>query len=92
MPNLPISQLPDISGSTLGYLAPNAEFAVAQDGTTYKVNSAGLNPYPVVYGLFSMTANSQSATATTETSIINGGVGHYRFRQTDFLSVIVSNL
>ena len=30
MPNLPISQLPPISASTLGYLSSDAEFAVAQ--------------------------------------------------------------
>lgn len=76
MPNLPISQLPDISGSTLGYLSPDAEFAVAQAGTTYKVKSSGLAPYPTVYGLFSQTANSTPVAATTsEGSIIGTGVG-----------------
>ena len=32
MPNLPISQLPELTAITA-----NAEFAVAQNGTTYKV-------------------------------------------------------
>jgi len=76
MPNLPISQLPDISGSTLGYLSPNAEFAVAQAGTTYKVKSSNLAPYPTVYGLFSQTADSIPVSGTTsEGSIIGTGVG-----------------
>ena len=75
MPNLPISQLPDISGSTLGYLAPGAEFAVAQDGTTYKVPNSRLNPFPVTYGLYSQTASTTPITGITEQSMINGGVG-----------------
>jgi hypothetical protein len=75
MPNLPISQLPDISTSSAGRLIPTGEFAVAQDGTTYKVTSSGLNPYPVVYGLYSLTGTSTIATATTETSIVGTGVG-----------------
>ena len=76
MPNLPISLLPDISGSTLGYLGPDAEFAVAQDGVTYKVRNSGLAPFPTVYGLYAQTANSVTVSATTtETSLIDGGVG-----------------
>ena len=75
MPNLPISQLPDISTSSAGRLIPTGEFAVAQDGTTYKVPSSGLNPYPVVYGLFSQTGTTQNITGTTEQSMISGGVG-----------------
>jgi len=76
MPNLPISQLPDISGSTLGYLGPNAEFAVAQSGTTYKVKLSNLAPYPTVYGLFSQIADSVPVSGTTsEGSIIGTGVG-----------------
>ena len=76
MPNLPISQLPDISGSTLGYLGPDGEFAVAQAGTTYKVKSSNLAPYPTVYGLFSQTADSIAVSGTTsEGSIIGTGVG-----------------
>ena len=76
MPNLPISQLPDITGSTLGYLSPSAEFAVAQNGVTYKVKTSGLAPYPTVYGLFSQTSDSIPVSATTsEGSIIGVGVG-----------------
>lgn len=76
MPNLPISQLPDISGSTLGYLGPNGEFAVAQDGVTYKVKNSNLAPFPTVFGLFSQSADSLAISATTvESSLINGGVG-----------------
>lgn len=43
MPNLPISQLPDISGSTLGFLSTDAEFAVAQAGVTYKVKTSNIS-------------------------------------------------
>jgi len=76
MPNLPISQLPDITGSTLGYLSPNAEFAVAQEGQTFKVKNSQLSPYSFVYGLFAQTGDSVSVSATTiETTIIDGGVG-----------------
>lgn len=76
MPNLPISQLPDISGSPLGYLGPDGEFAVAQDGVTYKVKNQNLSPYPQVYGLFSQTGNSVTVSGTTsETSIIGAGTG-----------------
>lgn len=76
MPNLPISQLPDISDSTLGYLGPDGEFAVAQDGVTYKVKNQNLTPYPQVYGLYSQTGNSVTVSGTTsETSIIGSGTG-----------------
>jgi hypothetical protein len=76
MPNLPISQLPDISTSSAGRLISTGEFAVAQDGTTYKVPSSGLNPYPVVYGLFSQTGNSVTVSGTTsETTILGSGTG-----------------
>ena len=71
MPNLPISQLPELTAIT-----QNAEFAVAQDGVTYRVKNSTLAPFPTVYGLFSQTANSVSVSATTiETTIIDGGVG-----------------
>jgi hypothetical protein len=71
MPNLPISQLPELTAIT-----SNAEFAVAQDGVTYRVKNSTLAPFPTVYGLFSQTANSVSVSATTiETTIIDGGVG-----------------
>lgn len=76
MPNLPISSLPDISGSTLGYLGPNSEFPVAQDGVTYKVTNSTLVPPPTVYGLFAQTGDSDTVSATTvETSVIGPGVG-----------------
>ena len=71
MPNLPISQLPELTAIT-----QNAEFAVAQGGTTYKVKNSVLAPFPTVYGLFSQTGNSASVSATTvETTIIDGGIG-----------------
>jgi hypothetical protein len=71
MPNLPISQLPELTAMTA-----NAEFAVAQGGVTYRVKNSTLAPFPTVYGLFSQTGNSVSVSATTvETTIIDGGVG-----------------
>lgn len=71
MPNLPISQLPELTEMT-----PNAEFAVAQGGVTYRVKNSTLAPFPTVYGLFSQTGNSVSVSATTvETTLIDGGVG-----------------
>lgn len=71
MPNLPISQLPELTAMTA-----NAEFAVSQGGVTYRVKNSTLAPFPTVYGLFSQTANSVSVSATTvETTIIDGGVG-----------------
>ena len=73
MPNLPISQLPELSSSAI---TANAEFAVAQGGVTYKVKQSSLNPYPQVYGLFSQTGNSVTVSGTTtETTIIGEGVG-----------------
>lgn len=72
MANLPISQLPELLASGL---TSNAEFAVAQAGTTYKVKQSTLNPFPTVYGLFSQTGATQTITGTTETTMINGGVG-----------------
>jgi hypothetical protein len=73
MANLPISQLPEILGTGL---TENAEFAVAQSGTTYKVKKGNLYPYPVAYGLFSQTGNSVTVSGTTvETTIIGGGIG-----------------
>ena len=71
MPNLPISQLPELTA-----LTENAEFAVAQGGTTYKVKNSTLNPFPKVFGLFSQTGNSVTVSGTTnETTLIDGGVG-----------------
>lgn len=71
MPNLPISQLPELTAMTA-----NAEFAVAQDGVTYRVKNSTLAPFPTVYGLFAQTGNSVAVSATTvETTVIDGGVG-----------------
>jgi hypothetical protein len=71
MPDLPISGLPELTA-----LTQNAEFAVAEGGTTYKVKNSVLAPFPTVYGLFAQTGNSVVVSATTvETSIIDGGVG-----------------
>lgn len=71
MPSLPISGLPEITS-----LTPNAEFAVAEGGTTYKIKNSNLAPFPTVFGLFAQTGDSVSVSATTvETTIIDGGVG-----------------
>jgi hypothetical protein len=71
MSNLPISGLPEITS-----LTPNAEFAVAEGGTTYRIKNSNLSPFPTVFGLFAQTGNSVSVSATTvETTIIDGGVG-----------------
>ena len=71
MPNLPISQLPELTAVT-----SNAEYAVSQNGTTYKVKESTLNPLPTNRGLFSQTGTSVTISGTTtETSIIGGGVG-----------------
>jgi hypothetical protein len=71
MPNLPISQLPELTAMT-----PNAEFAVAQGGVTYRVKNSTLAPFPIVYGLFSQTGNSINVSGTTtESTLIDGGLG-----------------
>ena len=71
MPNLPISQLPELTAMTA-----NAEFAVAQDGVTYRVKNSTLAPFPTVYGLFTQTGDSVAVSATTvETTVIDGGIG-----------------
>lgn len=71
MPNLPISQLPELTAIT-----QNAEFAVAQSGTTYRVKNSVLAPFPTVFGLFSQTGNSVVVSGTTsESTLIDGGVG-----------------
>lgn len=73
MPNLPISQLPELQSSGL---TPNTEFAVAESGTTYKIKQSTLNPYPSVYGLYSQTGDSITVSGTiSETTIIGPGVG-----------------
>ena len=75
MPNLPISQLPDISGSTLGYLGPDGEFAVAQDGVTYKAKLSQIHPTGFWGSFVSLenqyvtsTTTAYSMTADTQTS------------------------
>jgi hypothetical protein len=71
MANLPISQLPEITG-----LTANAEFAVSQGGTTYRIKNGNMAPFPTVYGLFAQTGNSITVSGTTlESTIINGGKG-----------------
>jgi hypothetical protein len=71
MSNLPISQLPELTAIT-----QNAEFAVAQEGTTYRIKQSTLNPLPANRGLFAQTGTSVTISGTTtETSIIDGGVG-----------------
>lgn len=71
MPNLPISQLPELTAMTA-----NAEFAVAQGGVTYRIKNSNLSPYPAVYGLFSQTGNSVTVSGTTtESTLIGNGVG-----------------
>lgn len=70
MPNLPISQLPELTAVTT-----NAEFAVAQGGVTYKVKNSTLSPYPSMYGLYSQTEETLTITGVTEQSMISGGVG-----------------
>jgi len=72
MPNLPISSLPELAASALTI---NAEFAVAQAGTTYKIKNGNLSPYPTVYGLFTQTGTTDFISGTTEQSILNGGIG-----------------
>jgi hypothetical protein len=71
MPNLPISQLPELTAIT-----QNAEFVIEEAGTTYKIKNSVLTPYPTAYGLFSQTGNSVSVSATTvEGTLIDGGLG-----------------
>lgn len=71
MPNLPISQLPELTAIT-----SNSEFVVEESGTTYKIKNSTLSPFPASYGLFAQTGDSATVSATTvETSIIGGGVG-----------------
>ena len=71
MADLPISSLPELTAIT-----QNAEFAVAQGGTTYRVKNSTLAPFPTVYGLFSQTGNSVTVSGTTsETTIVGLGIG-----------------
>ena len=73
MADLRISQLPELLATGL---TPNAEFAVAQAGTTFKIKQGQLNPFPTVYGLFAQTGDSQVVSGTTvESTLLDGGVG-----------------
>jgi hypothetical protein len=73
MPNLPISQLPvantPLTGSEL--------FVAVQDEITKQTTLSSIIQSPTNnYGLFAQTANSTPVTGTTtETTLINGGVG-----------------
>jgi hypothetical protein len=72
MPNLPISQLP-----TSDPLTGEELFAIVQDGITKQTTLDSITYAPGAnYGLFAQTANSTPITGTTtESSLINGGVG-----------------
>lgn len=74
MPNLPISQLPELTAITL-----NAEFAVAQSGVTYRVKAGNIGS-GIAYGSF-LSTNIQTALSTTaaysmsaDTTTISNGV------------------
>jgi len=63
MPNLPISQLPELTAIT-----SNAEFAVAQAGTTYKIK-AGLASSGNLHGSFHSEINQSATSITTAYSL-----------------------
>lgn len=63
MPNLPISQLPELTGIT-----PNAEFAVAQDGTTYRVKAGNVSTGNL-HGVFHSEINQSATSITTAYSL-----------------------
>lgn len=74
MPNLPISQLPSLSSIT-----SNAEFAVAQDGITYKVKAGNLSTGNL-YGEFisqvtqDITVEDTEYVISAETTTISNGI------------------
>ena len=74
MPNLPISQLPELTAIT-----SNAEFAVAQNGVTYKIK-AGLQSSGSLYGAFHSQVTQDITVANTayiisaETTSVSNGV------------------
>lgn len=79
MPNLPISQLPDISGSTLGYLSSDSEFAVSQSGVTYKVQSGALTRGNLYGSFFQSTSQSGftsnvAYSVSASTTALNNGI------------------
>lgn len=59
MPNLPISQLPELTAIT-----SNAEFAVAQGGTTYRIK-AGFSSSGNIHGAFHSEVNQYVVSANT---------------------------
>lgn len=63
MPNLPISQLPELTAIT-----SNAEFAVAQGGVTYRVK-AGLASSGNLHGAFHSEFNQSATSVTTAYSL-----------------------
>ena len=63
MPNLPISQLPELTAIT-----SNAEFAVAQAGTTYRVK-AGFASSGNLHGSFHSEINQVATSTTTAYSL-----------------------
>lgn len=63
MPNLPISQLPELTAIT-----SNAEFAVAQAGTTYRIK-AGFASSGNLHGSFHSEMNQSASSVTTAYSL-----------------------
>lgn len=75
MPNLPISQLPESLSGSPDSLMVIVNYDIVPSGVTYSIPFSALtsqfNP-----GLFTQTGNSPTVSATTtESSIIDGGVG-----------------
>lgn len=75
MPNLPISELPELTAIT-----SNAEFVVAQDGVTYKVK-AGAQSTGNLYGEFHsqltqyvLTADTAIIISAETVNVLNNGV------------------
>lgn len=74
MPNLPISQLPELTAIT-----QNAEFAVAQAGVTYKVKAANVSS-AIAYGSFlsnvrqSATTNTVAYSISADTTTLSNGI------------------
>jgi hypothetical protein len=81
MPDLPISQLPEL----ITGLTQNAEYVVAQDGVTYKIKESTLRPFKNVYGLYSQTEDSVIVSGTTiENTLIGSGVGFITIPENGF--------
>ncbi len=72
MPNLPITQLPSASALQLTNVFPVVQSGITKQSTFSQIIYSQGNSY----GLFAQTANSTPVTGTTtETTLINGGVG-----------------